>query len=59
MTLSPRVLLVDFLRTNLGAALVDAPEDDPARLRAYIVTLLDSLSPTDMGQLLVGIESGE
>lgn len=51
--------LLAFLRVELGTALLDAPEDDPSRLRGYISELLNSLSSSDMGQLLVGIERGE
>lgn len=45
-----------FIRTELGAALIDAPEEDPVRLRGYISELLDSMAPSDMGSLLVGVE---
>lgn len=51
--------LLQFLRTELGATLIDAPEEEPARLRSYITELLDSLDPATMGRLLVVIEDGE
>ena len=48
-----------FIREGLSTALLDAPEDDPARLRAYISELLDGLSPQDMGTLILGVDRVE
>jgi len=47
---------LSFIRTELGSALLDAPEDDPTRLRSYLNELLNGLSPVDMGRLLMAVE---
>jgi len=48
-----------FIRETMDASLADAPEDDPARLRTYISQMLDSLSPEDMGKLLLELDRAD